>query len=303
MAIVLLISVATGIAFYRIRWADLLLRPRSRGLRAWLSTLHRAGGVWMFAFSLVFGLTGLWYFVERAVQDVGLPLPGVEAMAMGQAAAADDAGGASPGLNVQGMYFPARPGAAITLYGEGEAWLVRPTANYVLFDPFAGAVVSRQSALELSPGARLIQSVDPLHFGDFGGLPTKLLWLVAGLAISGSILSGAYLWHLRLEQGSPAQESPSPVVMRGALAVTLAVLALATYGSIVNIGESIAHEGDLDLTPVYVWVVVAGFVATTALIAIVWLAALAFPPNTRRGVRTPITPPGRREFRGVTQAR
>ncbi len=296
LALVLLFSVGTGISFYKIRWSDLLMQRRSRGARTWLSTFHRAGGVWMLAFSLVFALTGLWYFVERVAQDTGLPLTGVEALTTGEAvtrptdaermnldAAVAVARETFPELQVQAIYFPVREGSAITLYGEAEAWLVRPTANYVLLDPYTGDVLGRQDARDLSPPSRLIQSVDPLHFGSFGGLPTKLLWLTAGLVISASILSGPFLWFLRLQQGGPSQETLHPIAARGALAVTLAVLALATYGSIVNIGDSIPHASR-DLVPAYVWVVVGGFVATTALVSVCWLSVLANPRTGRRGV-------------------
>jgi len=294
LAFVLLLSVVSGIGFYKIRWGDLLLRRRW-SLRAFLSSLHRATGVWMFVFSLVFALTGLWYLVERIVQTAGLPIPGVEALVTDQTVtyqtdaerldldtAVEQARQAFPELNVQAMFFPPRDGAAITLYGEAEAWLVRPTANYVLLDPYTGDVLGRQNAADLLLTARLIQTVDPLHFGTFGGWPTKLLWFAAGLLISASILGGAYLWYLRLRQGAPSQETLPPIATRSALAVTLAVLSLATYGSIVNIGDSIAHKGSHELVPTYVWVVAGGFVALTALVSFVWLLALATPPNFRR---------------------
>lgn len=297
LALVLLFSIGTGIGFYRIRRSDLLMQRRGRGARTWLSSFHRAGGVWMLAFSLIFAVTGLWYFVERVAQDVGLPLQGVEALTTGDAAtrqpnaerASLDTAVASaretfPELQVQTIYFSTRPGAALTLYGEAEAWLVRPTANYVLVDPYTGEVLRRQDARDLPPLVRLVQTVDPLHFGSFGGLPTKLLWLAAGLVISISILSGAFLWFLRLQQGGPSQESLHPIAALGALAVTLAVLTLATYGSIVNIGDSIAHDASRELVPAYVWVVVGGFVAITMLVSVAWLSALANPPTGQRGV-------------------
>jgi uncharacterized iron-regulated membrane protein len=296
LALVLLLSVGTGISFYKIRWGDLLLQRRSRGPRVWLSSFHRASGVWMLVFSLIFAVTGLWYFVERAVLDLGLPLQGVEALVSANALtlqpgeerasldkAVASAREAFPELQVQAIYFPTRPEVPITLYGEAEAWLVRPSANHVMVDPYTGEALRRQDARDLSPLVRLVQTVDPLHFGSFGGLLTKLLWLAAGVVISASVLGGAFLWFLRLRQGGPSQETLHPIAARGALVVTLAVLLLTTYGSIVNIGNSIIHEGSRDLVPTYVWIVVGGFVAVTALVSVGWLSALVNPSTRRHG--------------------
>jgi uncharacterized iron-regulated membrane protein len=44
------------------------------------------------------------------------------------------------------------------------------------------------SALE-----RFGAAVDPLHFGDFGGLVSKLVWFIFGLALTGLAITG---WSL-----------------------------------------------------------------------------------------------------------
>ena len=294
LALVLLASVGTGIGFYKIRWRDLFMRRRSGGARAWLSSFHRASGVWMLVFSLIFGVTGVWYFVERVALDLGVNIPGVEALsadaektisAGGEPVSLDAAVAAAheafPEMRVQTIFFSYRPGTALTLYGSADAWLVRLSANHVAVDPYTGEVLGKQDARDLAVPARLIQSVDPLHFGYFGGLPTKLLWLAAGLLISASVLAGTFLWVLRMRQGGTAQHALPPVVARSSLAVTLAVLALTTYGSIVNIGNAISHEGGSDLAPAYVWFVIAGFVGITALVSVGWLAVLVKAPSGR----------------------
>ena len=148
-----------------------------------------------------------------------------------------------------------------------------------------------------------MQTADPLHFGNFAGLFVKLVWFVAGLAISLSVLAGVRIWHLRVNQSRARQREPAAGIGRGGLVVTLGVLALTTYGSIVNIGNSIAHAeppplagvalaagagssdpspatGAAQLVPLYVWGVVGGFVFCTALLAVLVLAALR--PGRRR---------------------
>ena len=315
LAIVLLLSAATALAFYAIRWNDLLLRRRAAGARAFWSSVHRAAGVWTLLLTVVFAVTGIWYLVERAAADAGAPIGRVEVLASNASvevapgvarrdldSCLDRARQVFPTFDVRSVFFPRRATGAVTLYGQAAAWLVRGTANYVIVDPYSGAVLGRQDAADLPLGSRLIQTADPLHFGTFGGLTTKLLWFVAGLVISASVLAGVRIWHLRTTRGRAGPGPPASGITRSGLAVTFGVLALAIYGSIVNIAESISHDparpatefaaraaaADVPgLVPPYVWTVVGGFLLCTALISIATLVTLRTPsPAERRRRRT-----------------
>ena len=294
LAVVLLLSAVTALTFYRIRWSDLLLRQRPAGPRTFWSSAHRAGGVWTLPFTLVFAVTGIWYLVERAAADAGLPIGRAEAFTFTLSAAVepdgerldldacvDRAQEALPALDVRTVLLPRREGGAISLFGRTDAWLVRGSASYVVIDPYRGAVLRRQDAADLAIGPRLIHTADPLHFGTFGGLPTKLLWLGAGLIISISVLTGVRIWWLRTVQDRRGGPAAAAGISRGGLAATLAVLALTTYGSVVNVRDSVAH-GE---TRPYVWIVVGAFVLCTALASAAALAALRPAPSIRRAFR------------------
>lgn len=306
MAIVLLFSAVTALCFYTIRWRDLVMRHRAASRRTLWSVLHRASGVWMLMFTLVFAVTGVWYLLERVAADAGLP---ISAEVLASADAVPDPGSATldldatiasarrafPELEVRSIRFPRRENTAVTIYGDAEAWLVRGSANFVVADPYAARALRRQDATDLPLGTRLTQTADPLHFGTFGGLPTKLLWFTAGLIISASVLAGLRIWYLRTARHPAALQGPVPGISRGGLVTTLGVLALSTYGSIVNIGDAIVHgpgpcaqpgarapsvecvggiAQTADLVPFYVWVVVGAFIASTVAISMVTLAAL-----------------------------
>ena len=50
---------------------------------------------------------------------------------------------------------------------------------------------------------RLLQLAHPLHSGNYGGLPLKILWAVLDVVTIGMIVSGSYLWLLRKRPASP----------------------------------------------------------------------------------------------------
>lgn len=110
------------------------------------------------------------------------------------------AGEAYPGLTIRSIWFPARVGEPVRVDGQAAAWLVRDRANEVRLDAYSGEVLSVQKAEELDPAVRWIDTADPLHFGDFGGLASKLTWFGFGLLLSALMPTGVYLWLKRAEQ-------------------------------------------------------------------------------------------------------
>ncbi|QDR82986.1 PepSY-associated TM helix domain-containing protein [Sporomusa termitida] len=50
---------------------------------------------------------------------------------------------------------------------------------------------------------RLLQLAHPLHSGNYGGLPLKVLWALLDIVTIGVIVSGSYLWLLRKRPASP----------------------------------------------------------------------------------------------------
>lgn len=211
----LLASVTSALLFYKRWWRRLFVLRLHRGRRVLWSDAHRAAGLWSLWLMLVIAITGVWYFVEMGMFDAGVGLgdipgdhPALTAEALAahgedrQPASLDtllaSARRAYPALDVTTVYFPADPARAVRLTGQASAWLVRDRANNVYLDPFDATVMARHAAEDLPLAYRWVHTADPLHFGDFGGLATKLIWLVFGLMASALPLTGAYLWWRRL---------------------------------------------------------------------------------------------------------
>ncbi len=104
---------------------------------------------------------------------------------------------AEPAMELSFMAFPgndfASPHHFAAFMRGTTAWsskLFKP----VLIDAQTG-VVTETRALPWYVSALLISQ--PLHFGDYGGLPLKLLWAVLDLLAIVVLLSGLYLWLKR----------------------------------------------------------------------------------------------------------
>jgi len=95
------------------------------------------------------------------------------------------------------IFFPTELGGGVHIFGQGKALLVRDAANYIALDPVSAAPLYRQDASALDWLARWLHTVDPVHFGSWGGLGSRIVWGCAGLMLSLSIASGWGLFYLR----------------------------------------------------------------------------------------------------------
>lgn len=207
LSVLLAISLVSSWAIYRKWWRGFFARPRPHNARRFLGDLHRLAGVWSMWFVLLMTATGLWYLVESlggAAQPFHVPLAAPRPVDTEEVSGAriDElavrAGEAFPRLRIEAIQLPARPGEPVRFQGEAEAWLVRPRANFVAVDPVSLRVAAVQHGTQASVHQRIAEMADPLHFGYFGGLATKLIWFVFGLALSALSLTGAALYSVRV---------------------------------------------------------------------------------------------------------
>lgn len=208
----LIASLVSGLLVYRKFWRGFFRLPPLRPARAFWGGMHKVAGLWSLWFVLLMGVTGGWYFAEQLLTDTGnrvsLPRPlltdamldelkGSPTTRIGVEEAVHAAQRELPGLRVETISFPANAHDPIRVSGHTDALLVHDRASAVYVHPFDGSVLDSHRAEELSLGMRLIESANPLHFGDFGGLASKLVWLAFGILLSGLAISGALVWVKR----------------------------------------------------------------------------------------------------------
>lgn len=221
LSLPLLVSLVSGLVVYRKFWRGFFRRPRfDRSRRLWLGDLHRLAGVWSAWFVALMAVTGLWYLVEslggrapRAAvvhtEERGVLLPDDFDGARLDAAVAA-ARRELPGLEITSIAFPDHDDGALVVGGQLTASLVRVRANAVHVDPTSGAVLARHRGEELNLHQRISEAADPLHFGSFGGLATKLIWFVGGLGLTGLAFSGVFVYVERMRRGLAREAVDAP---------------------------------------------------------------------------------------------
>jgi uncharacterized iron-regulated membrane protein len=199
-------SVLTGTWYYRrsllsvfsigVRWN----KPK----RLVYGDLHKYLGVVSLLFLLLMGATGTffhWEHLERAFDDAVTkpreqpaagPLPSVDALLATSAANV-------PGFVAEAITFPDALNKPLVVRGNGadaNPLLGKFTAA-VEFDATSGVVgkVFRASEADLEYKAEHI--FEELHFGRFGGVFTKLLYLVLALAMTVVTATGLLIWWVK----------------------------------------------------------------------------------------------------------
>lgn len=245
LAIALLLASIAGLLSITRWWRTLFVLRNGRSPRLFWSDLHRAAGIWSLLVSILLSLTGIWYLAENLLHSGKLlqenrPPPRLSASELqrhpAQLAmldldrAVEIARDAFPQMHVSQIRLPVRPADALSFSGEADAWLVRDRSNAVAMDPYTGRILQVRRAADLNIFPRWIETADPLHFGTFGGLATRVIWLIAGIALCGGMLAGLYGAWLRLRRHDVA----APRSRRAAaLAVlpTFILLLASIYGT------------------------------------------------------------------------
>lgn len=211
-ALVLAVQLVSGLMITR-RWLrSAVTAPRRRNARVLIGDLHRLGALWTVWFTLLTVLTGLWYFAEWMIHRSGgraaAPTQAVTAPAAAQITRPDSIAqhlravqAAYPELRISTINLPTVSRDQLLFTGPSTDWLLRDRASRVTVDANTADVLAVQRPADLSAVEYVADLADPWHFGDVGGLATKLLWFVCGLLLSGLSATGVWLTWTRTRQG------------------------------------------------------------------------------------------------------
>jgi uncharacterized iron-regulated membrane protein len=210
MGLLLLVAIVSGVVLYapfmrKLRFGE--VRHERSGRTKWLD-LHNLLGIVTLTWLFVVGATGMintWadllvrYWQMDQMAEMVAPYKGqppvTQVGSLQQAVVAARA--LEPGMK---MGFIAFPGTAFTsphhygVFMRGTEPLTARLFKPVLVDAQTSQVTNSRELPWYLQGLLLSQ---PLHFGDYGGLPMQILWTVLDIITIIVLGSGLYLWWVR----------------------------------------------------------------------------------------------------------
>lgn len=212
---VLLAMMITGLRMYRGWRKGFTKMPRTNQRpRSWWGSLHRLLGVWSLLFIPIIAITVIWYLLEwdgLLKWETYAPQTDAQVLTDIRSVTGEDIDrwvtiteNEIPGITVENIWLPWNEGEAVTITGRAGDRLVRERANSVAIDPVSDDVLSVTKAASMGWKQRWTHTADPLHFGGFGGIWTKLVWFLSGLVLTALCFSGVTIYCLR----KPTQPKP-----------------------------------------------------------------------------------------------
>jgi len=212
MALLFVVAIVSGLVVYspfmrRLDFGTVRTR-RSRRLK-WLD-LHNLTGVTLAAWMAVVGLTGvinelstplfgLWQTTDvRALLAPfrGSTVPMEDELSSPQAAL-DTVKADMPDMIANSLVFPGSPFGSpyhYLVWTKGRALLTARLFSPALVDARTGKLTS---VVKMPWYLRALELSRPLHFGDYGGMPLKIIWALLDLVTIIVLGSGLYLWLSR----------------------------------------------------------------------------------------------------------
>jgi uncharacterized iron-regulated membrane protein len=206
---VLFVLAGSGMLLWLIgarKWrAWVSVRPQG-GSRRFHFELHRAAGLWSYALLTVVAFTGIglaypdtFRSTLRSITGEPAPpkAPRVTASADHAMRPLDDYLRASAAAMPDGipteLRLPENNKAPVDLrlHRPGDLSL---SGNHVYLEPSTGSVLAVSRESDLPMGARIFGAFAPIHYGEFGGLPIKLLWAFLGVIPSVLFVTGLITW-------------------------------------------------------------------------------------------------------------
>lgn len=219
MGLLLVVAIVSGVVLYApfMRKLDFAEVRRERAPRTRWLDLHNLLGIVTLVWALAVGFTGVintWadliFKGWQAEQVAALQAGDTRVLLTADASDAPAADGslqtavdrvlaAAPGMAISMIAYPGTLRATpehVAVILRGDTPLTSRLTQALLVDPASGEVLEASArpwyvtALQLS---------EPLHFGDYGGLPLKVLWALLDVLTLVVLGSGLYLW---LKRGS-----------------------------------------------------------------------------------------------------
>lgn len=205
-AIVLLFLAISGVILHRQFWKKLFTLRFSAAKRVFFSDVHKMIGIFSAPVLLVLAFTGGYYNIAAVAHEVEEhiePHPVLKeplyAETIDFQSLLDQTSKDINGYRATYFTFPFEPELHISFYGEvpSNNPLASEYASIITYDRQTGKLMSAYDIRSANSVNKTIDSFRKLHFGYFGGLASKVIWCVLGLAPLWLALTGLYFYWFR----------------------------------------------------------------------------------------------------------
>lgn len=213
LGVAMLVLIATGIVIHRKILAELFTQRWGRSFRVVMSDLHKSAGIWGLGFHILIAATGAWMglapLFEQSYKYLATGTPAAAAPKPARKAAAEatepvrmqsldalhaTAQHAVPGLQVR--YVSMRRWGTETAEAGFTGNLSGHLASTARVDIDAATGATKKVHDPRTAGFWSLVNglMEPLHFGDFGGLALKWLYFFLGMTPAFLSISGTLIW-------------------------------------------------------------------------------------------------------------
>lgn len=237
----MLVLIVTGIVIHRKILAELFTQRWGRSFRVVMSDLHKSAGIWGLGFHILIATTGAWMGLAplfeqgyKYVTTAASPSAGAAATKPARKAGGD-AAEPVPMQSLDALYATAQqavPGLEVR-YVSMRRWGT-DTAEAGFTGNLSGHLAST-ARVDINAATGVPKKVhdprmagfwslvnglmEPLHFGDFGGLALKWLYFFLGMTPAFLSISGTLIWldarQQRRREAEEAQASAGGIAAAG----------------------------------------------------------------------------------------
>lgn len=200
IGVIFLFSLLTGIYIYRKNILKTLLFRTpviTKSRRTLYSSLHRIIGTWALLFNLVLVVTGI--FLAWTVAASGLNPPAAPETPLISAPVNEllkEIEVKFPDFTPTYVRLPLTSEGNLIVYGlfDDDAFYYSEFYNKVSADYHSGEISGVTRVREADLKTQLSSTLIPLHFGQYGGIWTKLLYCLTGLSGPFLSITGFLIW-------------------------------------------------------------------------------------------------------------
>lgn len=212
------ISILTGIYLYRksiLKTFFFKNRIIKKNKRSFYSSLHRIVGVWSLLLNLVLVITGIFLAYTVSVAGFNSPVsPHTPKITAPIQKVLEDIKTNYMDFTPTYIRLPLNSNGTLTVYGlyEDDPFFYSEFYNSFSADYQTGTILNISKIQEASLQTKLSSTLIPLHFGQYGGIWTKLLYCFIGLSGPFLSISGFVIWQQR--QKSKRRKNPSKKLIK-----------------------------------------------------------------------------------------